>query len=83
MSHLELDTGITRFYRTDLYVLPPPIQMLGRRKLHLTPLRCDANTKIRVLKNIFLITFWNASSRCCLRYGVSSRKDEDGAAGSH
>ena len=48
--HLELDTGITRFYRTDLYVLPPPIQMLGRRKLHLTPLRCDANTKIRVLK---------------------------------
>ena len=57
MSHLELDTGITRFYRTDLYVQHDSLFWV-----EIAP-HSDANTKIRVLKD-FLITFWNASSSC-------------------
>ena len=43
--HLELDTGITRFYRTDLYVQHDSLFWV-----EIAP-HSDANTKIRVLKD--------------------------------
>ena len=76
MSHLEVDTGITRFYRTDLYVQHDSLFWV-----EIAP-HSDANTKIRVLKD-FLITFWNASSSCLQMADRSQKTKKWGAHTDH